>query len=219
MINRRALWISFLVLVAMIVADFWRLSLLQDWHHVPAGGTGNSHTFPVFMLFTPVLALLFTMGILSAVKWFFWSGPEEALQSWRCWYGLMLLFNTVITASAQAFTIARSLGVLQSVDRLTFTHVVLVVTGIFMMLVGNMLPKMPWLSARFRRIQLDPWQWNRHLRFAGKLMVVFGLFIAVGMPLIPVKMSSPAAFGLALVVIAVNHWHRAKVKREPSPQS
>jgi hypothetical protein len=62
----------------------------------------------------------------------------------------MLLFNTVMAASAQAFTLARSLGALRSVDQLTFSHVAFVVTGIFMMLVGNMPPKMPWLAQHFR---------------------------------------------------------------------
>jgi hypothetical protein len=216
MINRRTLWISLLVLFAMIAADFWRLSLLPDWHHIPAEGPGYSHTFPVFMLFAPALALLFTMGILFARKWLR-SGTEEALQPWRRWYGLMLLFNTAIAASAEAFNLARSMGALQSINRLTLSHGVMVVVGIFMMLVGNMLPKMPWLSQRFR--PLDQWQWNRHLRFGGKVAVVFGVFIAVVMPLLPIKMVLPAMLGLALVVIAVNYWHRAKVRREPSPQS
>jgi hypothetical protein len=215
MIDRRALWISLLVLIAMVAADFWRLSLLPDWQHVPAEGPGNSHTFPVFMLFVPALALLFTMGLLFTRKWLR-SGPEEAVQPWRRWYGLMLLFNTAITAPAQAFTLARSLGALQSINRLTLSHVVFVVTGIFLMLTGNMLPKMPFLTARFR--PLDPWQWNRHLRFGGKLAVVFGLYLAVVMPLLPLKMVRPAMLAVALAILVVNYWHKSKVKRETSPQ-
>jgi len=218
MINRRALWISLFVLIAMIAADFWRLSLLPDWHHVPAEGPGNSHTIPAFLLFVPVLGLLFTMGFLFARKWLR-SGPEEAMQPWRRYYGLALMFNTAIMASAEAFNLARSLGALQSVNRITLAHVIFVVAGIFMMLVGNMLPKMPWLSARFRSAQLDPWQWNRHLRFGGKITVVSGLFMAVGLPLLPVKMALHAILGLTLAIMVVNYWHRAKVKREPSPQS
>jgi hypothetical protein len=216
MINRRALWISLLVLIAMIAADVWRLSLLPDWHHIPAEGPGNSHTIPVLALFAPVLALLFTMGILFARRWLR-SGPEDAVQPWRRWYGLMLLFNTAIAASAQAFNLARSMGALQSVNRLTLSHGVMVVGGIFMILVGNMLPKMPFLSQRFR--PLDQWQWNQHLRFGGKVTVVFGVFIALVLPLLPFRMVLPVTLGLGLMVIAVNYWHRAKVRREPSPQS
>jgi uncharacterized membrane protein len=214
MIDRRALWISILVLVAMVAADFWRLGLLPDWHQVPAEGPGNGHTFPAFRLFIPALALLFTMGLLFTRIWLR-SGSEEAVQHWRRWYGLCLMFNTAITALATAFTLARSLGALQSVNRLA---VVMVASGIFMIVIGNMLPKMPFLTARFRRTQLDPWQWNRHLRFGGKLAVIAGLCMAVGFPLLPLNMVRPAAFGLALTALTVNYWHLAKVKREPSPQ-
>jgi hypothetical protein len=213
MIDRKALRISLLVLFAMIAADFWRLSLLADWRHIPAEGPGNSHTIPVLILFVPALALLFTIGWLflsSRLR----SGREEALQPWRRWYGLTLLFNTAMTALAQAFNLARSLGALQYINRLTLMHVIFVVTGIFMILIGNMLPKMPWLLMRFR--PLDPWQWNRHLRFGGKVMVAFGLLFAVGMPLLPVRMVVPTGIGLALIIVAVNYWHRAKVKHEPS---
>jgi len=216
MIDRKALWISLLVLIAMIAADFWRLSLLPDWHYIPAEGPGNGHTISVLVLFVPVLGLTFTMGVLFSREWLRW-GPEEAMQPWRRYNGLALLFSTAMMASAEAFNLARSLGALQSVSRITLAHVIFVVGGIFMMLTGNMLPKMPWLSARFRRAQLNPWQWNRQLRFAGKVTFAFGVFMAVGLPLLPVKMAIPVTLGLTLAFIAVNYWHRAKVKREPSP--
>ncbi len=216
MINRKAFWISLLVLFVMIAADFWRLSLLPDWRHVPVEGPG-SRSVPVFWTFVPPLAVLFTMGIFSARKWLS-SGPEEAVLRWGRVNAAILLFNTVAAALGEAFNLARSLGALQSIDRLTLVHVILVAAGIFMMLVGNMMPKMPWLSARFRYAQLDPWQWNQHLRFSGKVTVLFGMFMAVGMPLLPFKMVVPVDIGLVITVIAANHWHRTKVKREPSLQ-
>jgi hypothetical protein len=216
MINRKALWISLLVLFAMIAADVWRLSLLPDWHHIPAEGPGNGHTISLLVLFVPILGLIFTMGFHFARKWLA-SGSKEALQPWQRYNGLALLFTTAMMASVEAFNLARSLGALQSVSRITLAHIIFVVGGIFMMLAGNMLPKMPWLTARSRRAQLNPWQWNRQLRFAGKVTFALGLFMAVGLPLLPVKMAPPATLGLALAVIVVNYWHRAKVKREPSP--
>ena len=215
MIGRKALWISLLVLLTMIAADVWRLSLLADWHHVPVEGPANRHTIPAVMLFIPPLALLFTMGLIFTRKWLR-SGPADAVQSWGRWYGQMLLFNTAAGACAQTFELARSLGDLRSVNPLTFVHLYLVATGVFMILIGNMLPKMPWLLARFR--PLDPWQWKRHLRFGGRITVAFGVFIALVMPLLPMKMSLPVMLGMALVVLAANYWYRARVKREPSPQ-
>lgn len=216
MVDRKALWISLLLVFAMIAANFWRLSLLPDWHQVPADGPGSSRTIPVLRLFVPPLTALFMMGFFFARKWLR-SGPEEAVQTWRRYNGLSVVFMTGMMTLAQSFLLARSLGALQSVDRPTMSHFVFVAMGIFMMVIGNMLPKMPWLSGRFR--PLDPWQWNRHLRFAGRLTVVIGLFFAVGMPLLPFRMILPASIGLSLMTMGVSLWHRAKVKREPSPQS
>jgi hypothetical protein len=215
MINRKALWISILLFLAMMAATLWRLSLLPDWHHVPAEGPDNSHMIPLFALFFPLLIPLFLMGMLFARQWLR-SGPAEAVRPWRLYNGLTLVFATAIMALAQGFNLARSLGALQSIDRLTLAHVIFVAAGVFMMVTGNSLPKMPWLTARFR--PLDPWQWNQHLRFAGKLVFVLGLFFAVGMPLLPFKMVVPVGIGLSIATVAASFWHRAKVRREPSPQ-
>ena len=214
MINRKALWISVFLIIAMIAAALWRLSLLPDWHHLPFEGPG-SRMIPSFVLFIPPVGALFVIGMLLIFRW--WgSGSEEAKQPWRLLQGMVLLSMTGITALAQAFNIAHSLGALQSIDRLTFAHLMFVACGIFMMVVGNIAPKMPWLVARFR--PLDPWQWNQQLRFSGKLAFVFGLFFAVVMPLLPIKLAVPVMPALALAVVAIDLWHRAKVRREPSPQ-
>lgn len=215
MIDRKALWISLLVLAAMIVADLWRLSLLPDWHHFPANGPG-SHAIPAVMLFTPVLAILFTLGLIFTRRWLR-SGSVDAVQSWGRWYGHMLLFNTAAAACAQTFTLARSLGALRSVNPLTFLHFYMVATGVFLILVGNMLPKMPWLLARSH--PLDPWQWKRHLRFGGRIMVGFGVFIALAMPLLPVQTVVPVMLGMAITILAANYWYRARVRRQPTPQA
>lgn len=215
MINRKALWISILLVLAMIAATLWRLSLLPDWHHVPAEGPDNSRMIPLFALFVPPLIPLFFMGTLFARQWLR-SGPAEAVRPWRLYYGLTLVFMTGMMALAQGFNLARSMGALQSVDRPTLAHIIFVAAGIFMMVAGNSLPKMPWLTARFR--PLDRWQWNQHLRFAGKLSFVLGLFFVVGMPLLPVKIGILVAIGLSIATVAASLWHRAKVRREPSPQ-
>lgn len=214
MINRKALWISILLILAMIAANIWRLSLLPDWHHVPVEGPG-SHLVPVVWTFIPPLGVLFMMGVLFVRKWLR-PGPEEAMPPWRLFGGMALLFVAGIGALAEAFNIARSLGALQSIDRLTLAHAIVVVGGIFMMAAGNILPKMPWLKTRFR--PLDPWQWNQYQRFSGRLAFVAGLFVAVGTPLLPFKIAVPVMLGLMLTIVAVSLWYRSKVRREPSPQ-
>jgi len=214
MINRKALWISILLVVAMIAAALWRLSLLPDWHHMPFEGPG-SRMIPTFVLFVPPMGVLFVIVFLFVRKWLR-PVPDEAKQPWRLYNGMMLLFVAGVGTLAQAFNIAHSLGALQSVDRPTFAHVIFVATGIAMMVVANILPKMPWLKTRFR--PLDPWQWNQYQRFAGKLMFVVGLFLAVGTPLLPIKIAFPVFFGVMLTIMALALWYRVKVRREPSPQ-
>ena len=213
MIDRKAVRISILLVLAMIGANIWRLSLLPDWHHVPTEGTGDSRMIPVVWTFGPPLMVLFVMGVLYLRNWLR-SGPEESVQRWRLYNGMALLFSATAAALTHAFNIARSLGALQSVDRRTVAHVIMVAAGVFMMAAGNNLPKMPWLTARFR--PLDPWQWNLHHRFIGKLMVALGLFFAVGMPLVPVGMLIPVMIGLTLMLMVAGFWHRAKVRRDSS---
>ncbi|HLG86484.1 MAG TPA: hypothetical protein VKZ79_04730 [Alphaproteobacteria bacterium] len=219
MIDRKALWISILLVFAMVAANIWRISLLPDWHHVPAMVMGELRIIPVFWTFTPPLLALFFMALILALNWKFGlerTSPEEAVRPWRRRQSLALLFTVGMLALAEAFSTARSLGSLQSVDGLTFSHVMSVVAGIFVMTFGNMLPKMPRLTERF--CPLDPWQWNQHLRFQGRLVFVFGLVMAVGMPFLPIKMAGPVGLGLSLAAVATIFWHRAKVKRESSPQ-
>ena len=213
MIDRKALWITILLVFAMIAANMWRLSLLPDWRHVPAEVAGNIRIIPVFWTFSPPLLVLFMMGMFFAVSWKFGpkeTSPKEAMQSWRRQLGLALVFVAGIVTLGQAFGLAHGLGALQSVNQLTFSHVISVATGIFLMVFGNILPKMPSLTERC----LDPWQWNRHRRFQGKLIFVVGLFFAAGMPLLPFKMAVPASFGLSLMIVSLSLWYRAKVKRE-----
>ena len=69
MIDRNALWISVLLVFAMVAASLWRLSLLPDWHHVPLDGPGSSRTIPVLRMLIDPLAVLFVMGMLFARKW------------------------------------------------------------------------------------------------------------------------------------------------------
>ena len=152
MINRKALWISILLVMAMIAAALWRLSLLPDWHHMPFEGPG-SRLMPPFVLFVPPLAVLFMIALIFAANWKFGpeqTSPKEAVQSWWRYQSLALVFVAGMAALAQAFNIAHSLGTLQSIDRLTFAHVIFVLCGIFMMMFGNSLPKWPWLAERFR---------------------------------------------------------------------
>ncbi|HKU55089.1 MAG TPA: hypothetical protein VJP60_06975 [Rhizomicrobium sp.] len=216
MIDRKALWILILLCLAMTAAGFWRLSLLPDWHHMPVNGPGDRHTVNGLLIFWGSFALLLMMLIVFVRRWLV-SGPEESGQPWRRWSTLILIANAMIVVLMQAFITARSLGFGQTIDRRAVAHTAQVAVGILMVMMGNALPKMPWLSARFRPFRLDPWQWNRQMRFVGKLMVGLGLFFALVPLLLPPRMAFPALAGAWLVTMMASFWHRTKVKREPSP--
>lgn len=217
MMDRKVLWISWLLIVTMTAAGFWRLSLLPDWHHMPANGPGDSHTINGLFVFWGPSVLLFLTFFFFAFRWFV-SGPKESEGAWRRYIGLMIVLFAVLVVPIQAFIIARSLGVGRVIDRVTVVHAVMIATGFLIMVLGNVLPKMPWMSSRFRRFQVDHWQWNRQLRFTGRSMVGLGLWIAVSGPLLPPKMMLPVTVCANVVFIAAILWYRAKVRREPSPQ-
>jgi hypothetical protein len=216
MMDRKTLWISWLLIAAMTAAGFWRLSLLPDWHHLPANGPRDSHTINGLFVFWGPFILLFLTFLLFARKWFV-AGPEESEGPWRRYSGLTIVLFAAIIVPIQAFIIARSLGVGAAIDRATFARAVVIATGILIMVLGNALPKMPWLSARFRPFHLDEWQWNRQLRFTGRIMFGVGLATAISGPLLPLKMALPMQICLCLAMLGALLWHRARVKRESSP--
>ncbi len=149
MIDRKALWISLLIIAAMASAGFWRLSLLPDWHHMPANGPNDSHTMNGLVVFWGPFGLLFITLYVFARKWFVF-GPEDSVKSWRRYSGLMTVLFAALYAPMQAFIIARSLGFGQAIDRLAFAHAVMIALGGLLVVLGNAVPKLPWLSARFR---------------------------------------------------------------------
>lgn len=216
MIDRKALWISGLIFLAMTCVALWRLSLLPDWTQLPMTTPGGPRIVSGLMLFAPPLSLLLVVAILFARN-LTRSGPEEAVARWRHWYGVLILGNAVMTGLAQAFFIARSLGALSAWNAHALTQVMMVAMGLLLAVMGNALPKMPFLAARFRPLRLDPFQWNRHLRFAGKLAVGMGLLIAVGVPLLPARMVQPTVIGMSLAMTVASFWHRARMRRQPSP--
>ena len=216
MIDRKALWISITVILAITAALFWRLSLLPDWHKMPLDGPGSSHTVNGLRLLIAPASMALTTAVLYARKWFA-AGTDDALRPWRHWANIFVIANSAVLGLFFVVIIARSFGYGLAVDRLTVARTLTVASGVLTMAMGNALPKMPWLTARFRSFQLDPWQQNRQLRFVGKLMVGLGLFVAIGPLLLQPKMLLPAMLGLWLVMMAAVLWHRAKVRRDPSP--
>jgi hypothetical protein len=221
MIDRRALWISIALIVAMVAGTVWRLSLLPDWHIMPIDGPNGTHRINSLMIFSQPFALTLATVSLYGRKWLL-SGSEEAEAPWRRWGTRFLVVFGVLVGLMQAFLLAGSLGYL-TMDGKIFAQATMAATGILMMAAGNTFPKLPWMSMRLRAFRLDPWQQNRHLRFVGKMMVAFGAYFVLLAFALPLFKLLPHRMGFAVIMVpclglvAANFWHIAKLKREPAP--
>jgi hypothetical protein len=219
MIDRKALWISITALLAMIVAGIWRFSLLADWHHLPLDGPRSSNAVNGLALIVAPLGLLVATASMYGRKWFV-SGTDDAVRPWRHWSTMFVIAYCALVGLMQAFIIARSLGYGLAMDRQAFARIFMAATGLLLMVTGNAFPKLPGLSMRLRLFQLNPWQQNRQLRFTGKLMVGLGLvlvLIGIFLPLLSPKIVPPLILGPTFAMVAAVCWHRAKLRREPSP--
>jgi hypothetical protein len=218
MIDRKALWVSGLLVIAMTAAGLWRFSLLQDWRHLPIGLPDEHRSVSGLVLFIEPAALLLVIATPYLRKWAS-RAPEETQQVWRRWSSRLILLFGPIIALGQAFLVTRSLGLFSEADSRPVAKAMMVLSGLLLVVIGNALPKMPWLSSRIRPLRLDPWQWNRQLRFVGRLTVAFGLFAALVCPFLPPETIRPAILTLWLAAMTANIAYRIKVRREPSPLS
>jgi hypothetical protein len=221
MIDRKALWISGLIILAMTAAAFWRLSLPPDLTQVivrsPAYPHAPRHTIQGLLgLFGLPLSLIFLTAVLYARKWFV-SGPADALRPWQSWSAIMLIPFTVLLGLMQAIRIAQSLGVGIALDRQAIARTYIVATGGLLTVLGNALPKMPPLSVRSPFFRLGPWQETQQLRFMGRLIVAVGLADIVSGALLPIKLTGLLLAGLGLAGLIAGIWHRMKLKRGPTP--
>jgi len=215
MIDRKALWISGLIFLLMAAATVWRFSLLPDWRHVPLAGPNDPNSINGLKLVIEPAVMLLAMAVHFSRK-FLVAGPEDAASSWRRHGGRLLVALAVIVFALQALMLGRSLGWV-SLDHMTVARWGFVALGMLMAAAGNAMPKLPWLSSRLApRRQLDPWQWNRHARFIGRLNVGLGLVIAAGGLLLPEPAIRPTFLSLVLAYLAASIAYRIKLRREPS---
>jgi hypothetical protein len=213
-IDRKALRVCSLVFLAMMAATLWRLSLPSDWSGLPPNGPGSSQTFNSFWLLVTPLGLLLVIVVLASRKWLV-AGPDENVHSWQHWNGMLLVPFAAIAALQQTFAIVHSLGLAAGVERMAVTHGMQVLTGGLLVMLGNAMPKMPWLSVRLKALHLEPWQWTRHMRLMGKLVVFLGVFSAIGTFLLPPDWFRTVQCSMALAVVATSILYRIKLRREP----
>ena len=218
MIDRKVLWISVFFFVAMTAAAFWRLSLLADWTQVTFPGPKGPHTRHGLILFLIPACMLFMIALAWGIKWLV-SGPKEAIQVHARRQSLMLLGTGVLLIVAQTFMISRSLNHGLSVNGETLARGTLMVSAILLIMQGNIMPKLPWLSSRFSKRQPDPWQQMRVRRFAGLMSIAYGLIMIAAAALLPVLTAAITVLVLCPIHVAVILWYSFRLRREPSPLS
>jgi len=217
MIDRKTLWILWLFIAATAAAAIWRLSLLPDWTQVPfPAGRDGPHTEHGLWLFVTPLCILLMLALAWGTQRLV-SGPDAAMQAHQRNSKLVLLGTGVIATLMQGFVIGRSLGYGNGVDGDVLSRGVIVLVAILIMIQGNSMPKLPWISSRFPAFDLDPWQQVRSRRFAGRMSIAFGLAMIAAALLLPVSIVPFLVMALALSYLGVIVWHALKVKREPSP--
>jgi hypothetical protein len=216
MIDRRKLRISGLLLMAMVAATLWRLSLFSDWRHIPLGNPADHHTITGLVFFAAPASLLIAMVMTFLTTLLISNVPEESMPAWSRWNGRWLVTLGALMALVQAVTLIRSFGILP-LSAQTVARGVVVFIGIIFMVIGNATPKLPSLTALSGPFRLGPWQENRLLRFVGKLLFGLGLFLATSGILLPPALWSSAFLCLALAAFAAAIWYRIKLRREPSP--
>jgi hypothetical protein len=209
MMDRKAFQISGIIFLAMIAATVWRLSLFQDWRHIP-NGPGAHHSVSGLFLFAWPASLLMQMAV-PLLQWRTW--PKETLPSWRRWNGKWIVSWSVLFALLQAFTLAHSLG-LVSLSAWAWSRAGLVYIGINFMMMGNITPKAPSRPHR-NSFELDPWRQNRMQRFVGKLLFGVGLSFALGGFLLPLELWKPVFFCLMVAALAAGVWYSIKLRHEP----
>jgi hypothetical protein len=217
MIDRKGLWILGLLCLAMTAAAIWRLSLLPDWTQMPMPSPKGMVTKSGLVLFIQPLTLLFAITVFAVQKWLV-TGPSEALAAWYRRTRLLPMVTGVCLALMQAFIISRSLGYGLGLDAQAMTRTIIVMTGVLVILLGNVRPKLPRLSKRFAMLDLDPWQSARNSRFAGQMTVVMGLAVVAAAVLLPLRAMTSTIFILWLGFCGAVIWHFVRLKREPSPR-
>jgi hypothetical protein len=214
MIERKAFWIAWALVIAMLAAAAWRVSLLPDWTHLPrydSNGVAISPTSSAVLLTMPG-GVLFIMARLA------WRArtaraPVESLRPWKKWASIVLVPISVILTLMQAFTIARSLGLLSTMNIAQFTRGIFVVLGLVAMVINNALPKLPWLRSRVAFLNLDPDKGAKFLRLRAWLGFLIGLVVVLGGLFLPLNVMPPIVFSMVIASVIVSLAFRFSAKR------
>ena len=197
MIDRSTFRTVMALVAIMLAAAAWRVSMLSDWTRLPRYGAdgvalppGNSAA----LLISPGLIVFFL--IVMAVGRRMSTASDRDRAPWRKWARLNLIGFVAICAAQQAYIIARSLGLMTALSPALYARTLFVVSGLLLLVIGNVMPKLPWLGSRIWFFNLDRDQGAQLQRLRGWLVVALGLFVTLGGLFLPLKIVPPLLFSL-----------------------
>jgi hypothetical protein len=169
MINRKAFWISGVLVALMLAAALWRVTQLADWTQLPHRGASGAPlwlTSSAWLLVAPGAIVVASIALLT-MRMGMVDAPGETLRPWKKWGGSYLIAYSAIMASLQAFIIAGTLGLLGPISPVLFFRGIIVVFGLLLIVTSNGLSKLPWLPSRFALVDIDADKGAKSLRFPG----------------------------------------------------
>lgn len=184
--KKHALTICWALVAAMTAATLWRISLLPDWSLVTMAGEDGAplrSSSSVSLFIGP--AVLAFAAILHARSMRRAQGRPEAVQTVRNFGAMLLLAMGVITTLMQGIILTRSMGLSLPYDAIARSF--FVVLGLLMAMMGNRLPKLPWVTSK--AVFLDDASLQKIRRISGLWHVVIGLVCALaGLLLQPLRL-------------------------------
>jgi hypothetical protein len=219
MIDRKTLWILLTLALAMTAAALWRISLLPDWTQVPFMlGRDGPRTQHGLWFFVPPLLVLSMIPFTYVMKWLI-TGPREAAQAHHRMGAQMLVLASLLAAASQFFQISSSLGHDFGLNGEMMGRATIVVMALLIIVHGNYMPKLPWVSSRFPAANLDAWQQARSQRFSGRLSIVYGLVMLGAAAFLDMSAVPVLVMAITPLYLGAIFWHAHSLKREPSPLS
>lgn len=212
MIRKHAFTLVWILVAAMIAAALWRISLLPDWSRLTMARADGaaSHAASSLWLFSIPAGLAFAVMAKLASRRMV-AGKPEAVQSVQAYGDRLMLGMAVIAALLHGIILGRSLGVALPYDAIA--RCLFVGMGVLMVLLGNRLPKLPWVTST--TIILDDAGIQKMRRINAFWMVLQGvIFVLAGLLLHPLRnivwLVLPLTLGGVVGIIGYALWLRQR---------
>ena len=215
MIHRTAVITAIVLVLLMLAATLWRIDLLPDWAYGLNGAPPPIRRLAV--MFVAPACVAFLGGLLALKKWLT-TAPADAVEPWKRWGSQWLVAYAATCTLIHLYLIARSAGFAAPSSPTIVARAIIVLYASLFMVVANRMPKLPWVPSRLRIWHLDPIYGARLLRSGARLLVVWGLAIAIGAVVLPPQMLLPLVASCTIAVVLGAAVIRFALHREQGHQ-